>query len=331
MNDRTIGLLDQYELEVNRTWKGRGCILCDTSQGLKTLKKYEGPREKIKLQNLLLTHIKELGGCPVEQIIANREGELLTVDTDGSAYTVKDYFPGQECNIRDSRECKAAVAQLAKMHKILKLPEPAKEYGVTVCQIEKEFEKHTRELRKARKYIRQKRQKSDFERFLMNHYDGFYQKAEEIAQETAETAAQEVRETTAGSFCHGDYQHHNIIAAHEGMAVINFEKCVADHQMRDLCLFLRKLLEKNSWSQSIGFTLLEAYDQEKALSREDWKQIYLRMSYPEKFWKIVNFYFNSGKAWIPEKNMEKMQKLLLQEENRQLFLEQVARTAFGGL
>ena len=30
------------------------------------------------------------------------------------------------------------------------------------------------------------------------------------------------------------------------------------------------------------------------------------ISYPEKFWKIVNFYYNTGKAWIPEKNMEKL-------------------------
>lgn len=321
MNDRTEGLLRQYELEVNRMWKGRGCFLCDTSQGLKTLKKYEGPHEKIKLQNLLLIHIKEAGGCLTEQIVANKEGELLTIDTDGSAYVVKDCFQGQECNIRDITDCKSAIVKLAKLHKLLYIPKLAEEYATAGCLIEKEFEKHTRELRRARKYIYQKRQKNDFERCLINYYDGFYHKAEEITEE----AAKKLKQSEAGVFCHGDYQHHNLIQTQEGLAAVNFEKCTMDHQMRDVCLFLRKLLEKNSWNQSMGLELLEAYNQEKPMQQEEWRQLYYRLAYPEKFWKIVNFYFNSGKAWIPEKNMEKLQKLQQQEENRELFLKQIAQ------
>ena len=33
MNDRAVALLEQYEIEVLRTRKGRGAILCDTQQG----------------------------------------------------------------------------------------------------------------------------------------------------------------------------------------------------------------------------------------------------------------------------------------------------------
>lgn len=324
MGDRTIGLLEKYDLEVNRTWKGRGSIICETAQGLKVMKKYEGPRERIKLQNYLLNHIKETKSCFVEQIEPNKEGELLTIDTDGSAYVVKTYYQGQECNIRDERDCREAITQLARLHHGLYLPEAAQEYGLTGFAVEKEFEKHTRELRKVRKYIRQKRQKNDFERFLMNHFDLFYEKAEQV---TVQAAAHMASDTRRGSFCHGDYQHHNLIRLPEGMAVLNFEKCTMDHQMRDVCLFLRKLLEKNSWSVEAGFVLLETYQKENTLQESDWRQIYYRLAYPEKFWKIVNFYYNSGKAWIPEKNMEKLQKLLQQEENRELFLEQVARRA----
>ena len=37
----------------------------------------------------------------------------------------------------------------------------------------------------------------------------------------------------------------------------------------------------------------------------------------------MNFYFNAPKAWIPERNMEKLQKLLEQEEKRQRFLNEL--------
>ena len=90
--------------------------------------------------------------------------------------------------------------------------------------------------------------------------------------------------------------------------------------MRDVYLFLRKLLEKNNWSPAVGDGLLEAYQRERPLSEEELCQLYYRLAYPEKFWKIVNFYYNTGKAWIPGRNMEKFDKLLKQEKDRELFL-----------
>ena len=54
-------------------------------------------------------------------------------------------------------------------------------------------------------------------------------------------------------------------------------------------------------------------------------QLYYRFAYPEKFWKIVNFYYNSGKAWIPGRNMEKLEKLLMQEKEKKDFLETIFR------
>lgn len=112
----------------------------------------------------------------------------------------------------------------------------------------------------------------------------------------------------------------------EDMAVINFEKCVRDNPVRDLYLFMRKLLEKNGWSLELGDLLLEAYSQERTMSSEDYRQLYYRFIYPEKFWKIVNFYYNSGKAWIPGRNMEKMEKLLEQESEKKKFLENYKST-----
>ena len=55
------------------------------------------------------------------------------------------------------------------------------------------------------------------------------------------------------------------------------------------------------------------------------QDLFYRLSYPEKLWKIVNFYYNSGKAWIPEKNQEKLDRLLEQEAARKKFLKLLQR------
>lgn len=66
---------------------------------------------------------------------------------------------------------------------------------------------------------------------------------------------------------------------------------------------------------------MQAYETVRSMEKEEYRQLYFRLAYPEKFWKIVNFYYNSGKAWIPDKNMEKLVRIIDQEKNKQQFLE----------
>ena len=57
MNDRAVELLEQYEIEVLRTRKGRGAILCETNRGCLILKEYAGSQERIALQDRLLKQV----------------------------------------------------------------------------------------------------------------------------------------------------------------------------------------------------------------------------------------------------------------------------------
>ena len=97
------------------------------------------------------------------------------------------------------------------------------------------------------------------------------------------------------------------------------------HPVRDLYLLLRKLLEKENWSVSLGAELLEVYEKEHPISAHSQIDLYYRLAYPEKFWKIANFYYNSGKSWIPGKNQEKLEKVMAQEKEKQHFLDEVFR------
>lgn len=319
MNDRCVSLLENYDVEVLRTWKGRSCILCETNLGILTLKEYAAHREKSAFQDAVLRMIQSRGFLAVESIIRNKEGELLTVDSDGICYILKTYFEGRECNVHDMEECCHAMRTLARLHKASaaeeSLPRPGGSF--TVGQ---EFEKHNRELRRVRKFLREKGQKTDFEIYLMQCYDYFFRLALRTAEEY-NIHAKEIESNISRIVCHGDFQHHNLIFEGNRLCVINFEKCIPDSPIRDIYLFMRKLLEKSDWTRSTGFQLLEAYEKENRLTDEEHLQLYYRLSYPEKFWKIANFYYNTGKAWIPGKNMEKLEKIHCQEKEKTDFLQ----------
>lgn len=332
MNDRAVSVLGNYEIEVLRTWKGRGAILCESDRGLLILKEYSGRRDRIVFQDALLERIKKQGFDGAESVLKTKGGEFIVYDQDRVPYILKTYFEGRECNVRDSRECIRAVKTLARLHTAACLREGdiAGLEGQPRFRMDKEYEKHNKELRRVRKYLRGKGQKTNFEIFLLQQYDYFLQLALRAEQEAA-ACLKEGREGDGATcyICHGDYQHHNILVIQgdeERMAVVNFEKCICDNPVRDLYLFMRKLLEKSGWSSEVGSLLLNAYREERELEKEDYAQLYYRFLYPEKFWKIVNFYYNSGKAWIPGRNMEKLEKLLGQEQDKMRFLENYKST-----
>lgn len=320
MNDRAIGLLEQYEIEVHRTRKGRGAIICDTNQGCLIFKEYAGNEEKLSLQNRVLTHIAQGQELMVEAIVPTAEGALFVKDNDGCKYILKTYREGRECNIYDKAECAEAVKVLARLHKAMEGMEELEEKDFVFSQ-EQEYEKHNRELKKVRKYLQQKSQKTWFEIRLLNTFDYFLEQAMAVTEDWKSYQNTADRKY----YCHGDYQYHNILRCDKNWFIINFEKCIKDDPIRDLYLLLRKLLEKSSWSVELGRDLLSAYEAEKPISAISRIDLYYRLAYPEKFWKIANFYYNSGKAWIPERNREKLEKLLIQEKEKQLFLDEVFR------
>lgn len=320
MNDRSLCLLDNYDIEVLRTRKGRGAILCETNQGTLIWKEFLGYKDKVVFQDNLLSMIKERGFLSAESILRNKEGELLSQDADGTYYVLKTFFEGRECNVRDMEECKQAVETLAAFHNAACTEEVLSGAGSSRYAYS-EFEKHNRELKRVRKYLKGRGQKTDFELYLMKTYDYFLELALQVTKEAAEIENCSVK----GYICHGDFQHHNIILSDGQMKMINFEKCIQDVPVRDLYLFMRKLLEKNSWEEKVGMELMRAYEVYRPMEKNEYLQLYYRLAYPEKFWKIVNFYYNSGKAWIPGKNMEKLQKVVEQEKEKQEFLERFKR------
>ncbi len=326
MNDRAVGLLEQYDIEVLRTRKGRGAILCDTPSGSLIFREYTGNEERLEIQNQLLQHIRQVGLVEVETLVPTREGALFVKDGDGVSYILKTYFESRECNIYDKGECLEAVRLLARLHRSMEFEEDI-EWVQPQVSVDREYEKRNRELKRVRKYLQQKGQRTTFEFDLLGCFDLFLEQALTVAEEwkTYETCSGSVLPGKSGSYCHGDYQYHNILRKSDGWFVINFEKCIPDRPIRDLYLLMRKLLEKSNWSVPLGRELLSAYEEKKPLSALDRIDLYYRLYYPEKFWKIVNFYYNNGKAWIPERNREKLEKLKEQEQAKQNFLDEVFR------
>ena len=79
------------------------------------------------------------------------------------------------------------------------------------------------------------------------------------------------------------------------------------------------VLCEKSWKNITGMyflarRMLEQYDKIRPISSEEWENLQIRFTYPEKYWKLANYYFSHNKAWISGKNTEKLEKVIAQKK-----------------
>lgn len=325
MNDWNTEVIGQYELEVETMRKGRGAWIFETDRGLKLLKEYKGSVKRLEFEELVLGAMKDAGSLKVDQYMRNKDNELVSTAGDGTRYVVKDWFSDRECDLKDTREILSAVRQTAVLHKLLRNVEAREEWNLKSMispPLYEAMDKHNRELKKVRTFIRGKQRKNEFELCVIGSFDGFYEQALKAAGGMRRLFLGE-GEALKGSYyvCHGELNQHHILMGKSYVAVTEFSKMHLGLQVEDLYYFVRKVMEKHDWNLNLGASMLEAYERVLPMSPLERECLYYMFLYPEKYWKQINFYYNANKAWIPARNTEKIESLKAQQERREKFIE----------
>ena len=323
MYDRGISVLEQYGLEAKSTYRGRGALICDTQAGLVQIREYNGSPRKLGYQAKLLEIVSTRNQISVDSLLPNQEGAYVSADKDNIPYVVKRWYEGRECDTQSMKDIKRSVTALASLHKTMKMPVQTHYVKEPLLM---EYERKNRELRKIRKFVCQKRRKNDFELRYLDSIACYLWHAEEAQRRLNCSDYEDLRcrSLETGDVCHGEYNQHNVLMLAQNTAVINFDRWHYDVQMEDLYQFMRKILEKHNWDLEMGRQMLLAYHEEKPMNVQELENLRIRFAYPEKFWKLANYYYSHSKAWISEKNLEKLEKLIAQHDNWMNFVENIS-------
>ena len=327
MIDWGTEIAEKYGFEIKNARKGRGSWIFETDQGLKLLKEYKGSVKILEFEEAVLDTMKDAGALRVDQYVRNLENELISTAEDGTRYLVKNWFSDRECDLKDSQEILSAVRQIAVLHKSLRQVENREEWNLRSMispPLYEAMEKHNRELRKARTFIRGKRKKNEFELTVIATHDRFYEQAVEasLGMKRVFEQAEEVIEKNY-FVCHGELNQHHILIGNDYVAVTEFNKMHLGLQAEDLYYFMRKVMEKHDWDERLGNAMLEAYERILPMTRAEQECLYYLFLYPEKYWKQINFYYNANKAWVPFRQTEKILGLEQQQESRMKFIREI--------
>lgn len=318
-------MIGQYGLEVRKSVRTRGGIAVLTDDGYKLLYECTRSDSYYERENMITAGIKRTGFEYIDTYVMTAEGTLFSQDAQGRKYILKDWFDAQECDIRNETHVAMAAGTLAVLHEHMmnmdKCEHELKYNNATDMRMK--FDKHTKEMRMVGNYLKGKKNKNEFEMLMRRSLMTFHEEALIAAQELEEMdyGSRIEKARTSYEMCHGSYNYHNVLFTDRGCAVTGFEHCCVDCQINDLYQFMRKLLEKNGWDARAGHSVIEAYSEVRPVSDDDMKLLRINFLYPEKFWKVINFYNNSNKSWIPRKSIEKLEGVLAQNDARKAFIE----------
>lgn len=326
MRENELTILDQYDIDVKNTRKVRDAVLCDSGQGLFLIKELRFSERRLRVLDRLYEYLRERECENIDWILRTKENELFCVAEDGTKYFLKRWFSGRECDIHREKDVLDAVTNLTKIHLALRGFEGDESEGLTVMTSEdlrQEYFRHNREMKKVRTFMRDKVDKGDFELTFLKHFDSMYNTAKLALEELKKSNYDELLADCKkeNQLVHGDYNYHNILMTYKGIATTNFEHVQKNLQITDLYYFLRKVMEKNHWDIELGNKILNCYEKNIAFKNGELEYIAICLAYPEKYWKAANSYYRSRKVWIPAKNIEKLELVIKQTEEKKQFLE----------
>ncbi len=322
-----MGVFDQFGISVYRTVRGRGAFICETSDGMKLLRETVYSREKYAKEDFVTRALFDSGYETVDVFCKTLAGELFAEDEDKKKYYLKNWFEAAECDVKSYHDVISAVAGIARMHLHLNLIRVNREelpFKIPVAESTKaRFGRKYKEMRSINNYLRKKKKKTDFERKAWENMQGYLLEAESamelLEQFDYDRLFQNAEEKV--TLAHGSCNHHNILTGRDYVAVVNFERAHINLQITDLYDFMRKILEKYHWDIKLAYRMIDEYNRVKTISEEELKLLAVLFGYPEKYFKIMNHYYTSSKAWIPDKDIEKLNVVINQNEARLRFVE----------
>ncbi len=346
MNDWGKSVLNQYELDFDAIRRGKGVLLCSAHGREYCLQPFRESEKRLPEEAGLLAFLSQRGHL-VDSIVQTADGSYIARNEYQDPFILRLWHPGEECVSTEADKLIRGAEKLASLHlDMVHVPELVSPAAIDLEQEERTekalernpeetrliesmedvFARHSRELKKIQSFVKRRKQKTPFEELVAASLSAHMEQAAAAAELLMRSGYQKLLQQAVRErrFIHGSYNYHYVYLLKDGEAVVNFSRYAIQVQILDLYEFLRKSMEKNAWDQGLGERLIGAYHAVRPISGQEMQVLAACLLYPEKYWKQLNTYYNSNKAWIPLRSQEKLTLAVEQSAPREKFVKKLS-------
>ena len=323
MAEKMSEVFEMYDVRLDHIGRGRGAMLLYTDKGVRQVRAAEVSEKRLQAEYEFKENMYAAGFKNIDRLVKNNEDELITYDRYGNPFVMRMYFDGREMNVMNKNEVLHAVDNLILLHRAGREVWQAVDRDMQIRE-KNDVKRRNRELKRVHNYISKQSPKREFEALFIRAFPYFYEQGLQC-ERMLNTEPKKCRHL---GYCHGSYNHHSVLICGGGTdrqaATINFEKYHVGNQLQDLYYFIRKTVEKNGYTYALLQAILERYQEGILLQQDDIEYIQGLYRYPEKFYKLSNQYMNGSKARISPKMVEKLNRIIVEEEKKQNLLEKLS-------
>lgn len=307
-------LTSQYDLNIKKYQYVRSSYYLETNKGKFALRKVDLTKEQLGFSYEVDTHLSQCNFQEINNIYATRKKMPYAILGD-EYYVMQNYKPCEETDFKDYDDLRGIVMTLARFHKCAvgvqsKIRTPEK---IKIKNIYEHYIKRQAENNKLKKNIAMLKQKSNFELLFLEDCED-YRILEEMAlanisKELADKLIQVTLENK--SIRHKDFTYHTVNKTRENQYIMSqIDLCNYDIQVLDFAQILSKMMQKNEWNKRLLFNLINEYDKERTLSKDEMCLLKFMMIYPEKYNSICFKYMSSRRRWNYSMFEQKWQNML---------------------
>ena len=323
MAEKMSEVFEMYDVRLDHIGRGRGAMVLYTDKGVRQVRAAEVSEKRLQAEYEFKENMYAAGFKNIDRLVKNNEDELITYDRYGNPFVMRMYFDGREMNVMNKNEVLHAVDNLILLHRAGREVWQAVDRDMQIRE-KNDVKRRNRELKRVHNYISKQSPKREFESLFIRAFPYFYEQGLQC-ERMLNTEPKECRHL---GYCHGSYNHQSVLICGGGTdrqaATINFEKYHVGNQLQDLYYFIRKTVEKNGYTYALLQAILERYQEGILLQQDDIEYIQVLYRYPEKFYKLSNQYMNGSKARISPKMVEKLNRIIVEEEKKQNLLEKLS-------
>ncbi|HEX2926278.1 MAG TPA: CotS family spore coat protein, partial [Ruminiclostridium sp.] len=300
----------------------RDMFIADTDNGRKLVKVTSVKSERINFMAQVKEHLFNNGFIHTDRTIITNQGGYSIQINDQTVY-MSDLIDGRECNLDDREETMGCARLLAKMHRA--------SYGF-ICpenscsrselgRMPGSYRKRLDEIKKLKKNAQKGKMK--FDNLVCKNIDYFYDIGENALgllniADYYELVEEAQKNRTVS---HHDFNHHNIYIQSDQMFLINFEYCCYDLKVYDLVNLLRRKMRKCNWDINEAVIILNEYNRFESISESEMELMRIMLMFPQKFWRVINKYYNSRKSWSEQSYLLRIQEVIDEIQCHRIFLE----------
>jgi len=312
---------NSYGIRIHGIKPYRAGYILETNTGRKYIKACQYTKERVLFIHQAKTHL-------LNNDFRNIDPYCLTlnkqpyIEIDEAIYTMVDLVEGRECEFDDDRDVIKATETLALMHKAARGFHPSGPYiSSGLGKLPALFKKHLEEIRKLRKKAEKERKTFDY--LFMEHFDDFYDSGLRSLDILLDSKYNKLVERTRkeGMICHHDYSYQNIIIKGDTTSVINFDYCSVELKIYDLVNVIRRKMRKCSWDIEKARMILDVYRRIEPLDQDEMKVMKSMLLFPQKFWRVINRYYNSRRCWAQRNFTVMLEEVIQEKEAHRNFME----------